>query len=168
MSVSGVFRMKGEPMNRKSRLLSIACVLIGTSLLPAAQAQTPVPKVPPDLPIGRLKTVTISPASVVAGANLTGTVKLTRPAVGNLKVALALDGAALLVEGGVWNLKGVEVPLGLQVPDGRDQATFAIKTVRTDSWVGPNIFTITAKHGAESLSAKFTVVGRGRLSPPRP
>jgi len=142
-------------MSSNARFVSIAFVL-GMSLLPAAQAQTPVPKVPSNLTIRWLNTLSISPTSAAAGSKFTGTVKLARAAVGDMRVDLGLDGAKP-VEGAGFVLDGVIVPQSVTVPAGKDQATFTITTSSSVTWIGSKTFTARAYYGSESLSASFTV-----------
>lgn len=144
-------------MNINVYMISIAFVLLGTGLPAATRAQTPLPKAPPDLTIKWLDTLAVSPASATAGTRFTGTVKLARRAVGDLRVSLGLDGAKA-VEGAGFVLDGVIVPQFLVVPNGRDQAAFTITSSGSATWTGSRAFTVRAYYASEKLSAGFTVI----------
>lgn len=142
-------------MNRNARLFSIALLLLGASLQPAAQAQTPVTKLPPNLTIRWLNTLTVSPSSAVAGTKFTGTVKLARPAASDMQVGLGLDGAQA-IEGIGFVLNGVVVPPFVKVLAGQDQANFTVTTGPLTK-IRSKTFTARAYYGSESLAASFTV-----------
>ncbi|MBP5991126.1 MAG: hypothetical protein KA766_14065 [Piscinibacter sp.] len=143
-------------MNRNSRLLSIAFLLLGASLHPAAQAQTPVTKLPQGLTVKWLNTLTISPSSAVAGTKFTGTVKLARPAASDMQVSLGLDGAQA-TEGIGFVLNGVVMPPFVKVLAGQDRAAFTVTTSGSVAKIRSKTFTARAYYGSESLAASFTV-----------
>lgn len=134
-------------------LLRVLAVIAVSGLgIPAAiQAQTPQPKLTPQLTLTWLKSVTISPSSVSAGGDATGTVILLRPAIEDMNISVSIQGGAP-IEGGFWGLGGILVGGGATVPAGSDRGTFWIKTSRTG---GVQTITIVARYGKESKSASF-------------
>ena len=143
-------------MNIHASSISTAFIAICMTLSTAASAQTPVPKSPPNLTIRWLSGMTVSPAIATAGTRFTGTVKLARPAVGDMRLGLGLVGGTA-VEGAGFVLDGVIVPQFVTVPAGKAQATFGITTSGAANWVGSKKFTATAAYSSEHLSASFTV-----------
>jgi len=138
-------------------LLRVAAVVAIMVLgIPAAiQAQTPSPqlqsKLTPQLTLTWLKSLTISPASVRAGNDATGTVTLLRPAIEEMRIGITITGGTQ-IEGGFWGLGGILVDGDVIVPAGSDRGTFWIKTSPTG---GARTITIVARYAKETKSVSF-------------
>lgn len=135
-------------------LLRVMAVLavVGLGIPAVIQAQTPQPKLTPQLTLTWLKSMTVNPPSVSAGGDATGTVVLLRPAIEDMNIGVSIQGGTP-IEGGFWGLGGILVDGGVTVPAGSDRGTFWIKTSRTG---GLRTITIVARYGKESKSASFT------------
>ena len=135
-------------------LLRVMAVLavVGLGIPAAIQAQTPQPKLQPQLTLTWLKSMTISPASVRAGGDATGTVTLLRPAIEEMRIGISITGGTQ-TEGGFWGLGNILVDGDVIVPAGSDRGTFWIKSSTTG---GARTITIVARYAKESKSASFT------------
>jgi hypothetical protein len=143
-------------MKVNSRMIAIVAVLLGMSLPAVTLAQTPLPKIPPKLTLLWLRSLTLSPTTVSAGVDVTGTITLERPAISDLSVGLQLSGATP-IEGNIWVADGAIVQGNVTVPAGSDRATFKITTARPKSTTGSKTFTVTGAYAAERVSASFTI-----------
>jgi hypothetical protein len=143
---------------RTSTLLAISfCTLPGIS-----QAQTPVPAAKPSIALKWLGPLTVQPTTGRAGAELTGTVNLLRPTIGEIKVDRLLSPAMLQVEGfapghSAWVGNSAMLDARpLIFAKGQTQQTFKITTFPPRS--GASItYTVSAIYGNERVSATFTV-----------
>jgi hypothetical protein len=148
-------RTKGEEI-MKSKLLSLAAVLLlGAGPFAASHAQT-LTTTTPNLTIRWLAGISVSPTSVTSGRDITGTVTLLRNAVSNTTVGLSLSGATP-IEGNIWNSSGVLMPAQVTILAGRSTGTFTIKTPTTATWKGSKSFTVGASLGSERVSTSFSV-----------
>ena len=153
------------------RLLSVIMVMVGAGIPAVIEAQTPIPKtpvlpkLPPNLTIRWLDTLTVNPTTVVAGTKITATVKLMRPAVSRMRINLVLsDGIAR--EEGWYSPNCLMMRNWIDVEPGTDRNSFTISTlVRPPAGIQPTqvgsskTFTITASYnnGAERVSTTVTV-----------
>ena len=142
-------------MKKRPRIISSVAAIIGIGLALVAQGQTPLPKTTPQLTMRWLNSLTVSPTTVPAGTELTGTIILLRPAVSSLTVGLALSGATP-VEGNIWVADGAIMQSSVTVPARSDRATFTITTSKPTSTTGSKTFTVTGSYAAERVSASFT------------
>lgn len=133
------------------RVMAVIAIL-GVGIPAATQAQTPQPKLTPQLTLTWLKSMTISPASVTAGGEATGTVTLLRPAVEDMVISISIQGGEQ-IEGGFWGLGAILVDGDVIVPAGSNRGTFWIKTSRTGA---AQTITIVARYAKEIKSASFT------------
>lgn len=133
------------------RVMAVIAIL-GVGIPAATQAQTPQPKLTPQLTLTWLKSMTISPASVTAGGEATGTVILLRPAVADMNIGISIQGGEQ-IEGGFWGLGAILVDGDVIVPAGSNRGTFWIKTSRTGA---AQTITIVARYAKEIKSASFT------------
>lgn len=142
-------------MNLRLRPLAFLAALFGMLLAVTGQAQTPLPRTNPKLTLPWLGSLTLNPATVLQGTDVTGTVVLLRPAISNLTVGLGLSGASL-IEGGLLMADGAAMAYQVTVPTGSDRATFTISTFKPRNTTGTKTFTVTATYGAERKTASFT------------
>ena len=139
-----------------SRVIPIVCVLLGVGLPAISPAQTPVPNIPQKITMPWLASLKLSPTTVVAGVDVTGTITLLRPALSNLTVGLGLSGANP-IEGGILAADGAIMQSSVTVPVGSDHATFKITTAKPTGTAGSKTFTVTGSYAAERVTATFTI-----------
>lgn len=111
-----------------------------------------------------LDTLTLSPTTAAAGTNITGTVKLIRPAVSRMLIKLDLSDA-MASKGEILYGDCVSMPTQIYVEPNTSRNSFTISTLtpaarRPSTQTGSSkTFTVTASYnnGSERVSTKFTV-----------
>jgi hypothetical protein len=136
---------------KKLLTVTAAIAVLGLGFPATMQAQTPLPKLPPQPKLRWLGSVTISPASVRAGNDATGKVTLLRPAIEDMTIAISIPGGTP-IDGGFWVLGGILVGGNATIPAGSDRGTFWIKSSAT---AGARTITIVASYATETKSASF-------------
>lgn len=161
---------KETTMSTLIRFLPMVIAVLGASMPTVIEAQTPLPRptplprTPPKLTMRWLDTLTVSPTNVAAGMNITGTVKLMRPAVSRIVVTLALSDSTASEEEILYG-DCVSMPTRIYVEPNTDHNSFTISTLtpaakRPSTQTGSSkTFSVTASYnnGSERASATFTV-----------
>ncbi|MCC7461034.1 MAG: hypothetical protein IT480_01090 [Gammaproteobacteria bacterium] len=155
-------------MGTFARVLSVAFVLLGAGIPMSIEAQAPVPPKAARLTMKWLKSLTVNPAAVRAGMDITVTLALQRAPPTRLKVDLELVGAQ--PDEGVQYLDCMGMASQVYVERGTRQSSFTIYTgvasVGTRSPTRTSrIYTLNARYGAEIVPATFTVITPCLLSP---
>jgi hypothetical protein len=144
--------------------LSCLIIMLLVSRIPdLAQAQTPLPKLPPKLTIRWLDSLTVDPTPVRRGdlKSVTATLALMRPAATSMEIILELSGGHSVR--GMQHSSCVWTYYRVYVNPGDISKSFPIFTgsyqirAGTPETLVPKNFTFTARYGSESVSASFTV-----------